>query len=545
MVNILPSERIWGVMVAKVAISNLVTRRNYSELEKHADEYIRTSGWNQLLKTIKSSGSPGKSRDALVSLLQLEAVGGTDSDIFKEFASLEGDTLNQIRAGALEHSMDILTEQIENRHTYFLDVDAMSTTPYAVLVKDVIDARKREIEQLSRNPSRIEVLGTYYGFTILMIDGSKPVDSTTRNRSYYYWRRGTYLDEDLTDSAVNAMRSLTKELGDEVDPQKTYRTLGSSRIFKSRCTKRTAEILANAVRIALYKAPGNRATAARTLGRTEDLRTLPFLHHRLPLEQNRTVRIALINALGKVGHWSSIDILKEVSSGGYWSKTQEAAVASIGKIYSPECRNALIQLVRSGRTSAKAAAIQALSNQNSQGLVEILTPYLTSKSRPVLRSSVLALAKLGKPGKAAIKRQAPLIIKRIGYDRPSKSAVVTMLEISGVGKMKPVHEYFAKRIKKMHRTLRRWTQNRNTSYSYYWRRWEQRARKKLVDFIRLATYLRPPFDEEFLRVVSDAKDADDDKHGITHALGRSPLAQALEEYELEIVYKQTFLSSYR
>ena len=293
--------------MAKATLVDLATRRQYSELEKRADEFIENEGWDALLRRLKFVRPEGKARDAVVALLQLEAIGGTDSDVFKEFESLEGDNLHQVRANATEHAMGILKEQIDNRHTYFLDIEAMTMTPYVVLVKDVIEARKRELEQLEGTPSRIEVLGTYYGFQILMTDGSKP-NVTPSGTGYYRWRRRTWLDEKITEDAANAVKSLTGELAEEVDMDKTYRTLGSNPVFKNRCTKVTATILADAVRLALYKTPGHRGTAARKLGRTGDSRALSFLHHRLPLEQNRRVRIAIAEALERVGHESSNDI---------------------------------------------------------------------------------------------------------------------------------------------------------------------------------------------------------------------------------------------
>ena len=136
----------------------------------------------------------------MIALLQLESVGGTDSDVFTEFSSLEGETLRQVRANAVSIVTDILTDQIENRHTYFLDIEAMTMTPYVILVKDVIDARKRELEKLEGNSSRIEVIGTYYGFQILLTDGSKPHEDQS-STGYYRWRRRTWLDERITATA--------------------------------------------------------------------------------------------------------------------------------------------------------------------------------------------------------------------------------------------------------------------------------------------------------------------------------------------------------
>ena len=526
----------------QVTIPILAKRRQYNELEKRADEHIKAEGWIDLLKLLQHAGSVGKARDAVVALLQLESVGGTDSDVFEEFAYLEGSSLREVRANAIDHVMRKLKEQIENHHTYFLDIEGMTMSPYVVLVKDVIDARKRELESLEGNPSRIDVLGTYYGFQILVTDGSKPQDGSSGTGYYRYYRR-TWLDESITSSAAEAIKKVTGELADEVDMDKTYRTLGSNAVFKDRCTKRTAEILANAVRIALYKTPGHRASAARKLGKTEDSRVLPFLHHRLPLEQNRRTRIAMAGALGSVGHESSIDVLRQglQSQTRYISKEGEAMIKALGGIYSPKAKETLIELLEARGNTTKGLAIQSLGKQDPEGLVELLSPYLVHKSRPVVRSSVLALSDLGAEGEDAIRTKAEVIIRRIGYDKPSIPALNKMLSISDVGARKQVHRYFAKRIGKLMQTLKHW-ERRSVSYSYYWRRREKIARQRLVDFLRLAcNNLDPPFDEDLLNAFTPAV-----RNEMTMDMKQSTLARALTRKKIrESVFEQTILSSYR
>ncbi len=533
-------------MMEQTTIERLATRRQYVELEKQADEHIKKEGWEDFLRLLEHCRSVGKAKDTVVALLQLESVGGTDSDVLKEFASLDGDNLRKVRANATEHVMNILKEQIETRHTYFLDIESMTLTPYVILVKDVIDARKRELEQLEGNPSRIDVLGTYYGFQILMTDGSKPHENSGTT-GYYRWRRRTWLDEQITETAANALKKITGELAEEVDMDKRYRTLGSNPVFRGRCTKATADILANGVRLALYKTPGHRAAAARRLGQTEDSRALSFLHHRLPLEQNRKVRIAIADALGRVGHELSIDVLKErvVNQGRYLSKEGEAMIRGLGGIYSPQCRETLIELLKAQGNTTRAIAIESLGKQEPTDLVELISPCLLDKSRPVVRASVLALAELGKEGEDAIRSKAAVIIKRIGYDRPSKAALTKMLEISGVEKMKSVHQYFAIRIKKLSRELGIWqqrTNNRSYNYGYYWRRRENRTKQRLNEFLSLASrYLRPPFDEDLLKSITPAV-----KREMNWTMEQTPLAQAVQhKVAKESTFEQAFMSSYR
>ncbi len=531
----------------KATLVQLATRRQYAELEKRADEFIKTEGWKAFLHRLKLVRPEGKARDAVIALLQLNAVGGTDFDVFKEFESLEGDNLRQIKANAVPLVMDILREQIEKKHTYFIDIDAMTMTPYVILVKEVIEARKRELEQLEENPSRIDVLGTYYGFQILMTDGSRPHDSQS-SYGYHRWRRRTWLDEQITDNAVNAMKKITGELADEVDMDKRYRTLGGNPVFKSRCSKTTASILANAVRLALYKVPGNRSTAARALGQTGDSRVLPFLHHRLPLEQSTKVRISMAEAIGRVGDKSSIDMLKEraIPRGRYLSKEGEAMVAALGGIYSKRSKETLIDLLKHDGNTTRAAVIQALSKQELPNLVELVSPYLVNRSRPVVRASVLALSELGGEGQAVIREKAPIVIKRIGYDRPSKHALTRILQISGVASMQEVHQYFAKRFERLSRELKRWQHQSNRGYSYYWRRRENRARERVIEYLRLASsHLKPPFDEDLLKSIRSILNMETGSNVFAAALGEGQLSKAVRTKQYrEVAWIQSFLSSF-
>ena len=517
----------------QATIPNLVARRNYLELEKRAEEYLQNDDWDGFLKRIHQTKSAGKARDALVTLLELEAVGGTDSNLFDEFANLEGATLHEVRLDGIPRTMELLKEQIETRHTYFLDVEGMAETPYAILVKEVIEARKKELTQLEKNPSRIDVLGTFYGFAILMAEGSKPHDTqTSPGYGWRRYRRRTWLDESISDNAANAVKSLTGQFAEEVDMDKRYRTLGSSPIFKSRCTKDTANILADAARLALYKVPGNRGTAARNLGRTGDSRVLPFLHHRLGLEQNGSVRINIAKSLGHVGHEESIDILKEhvQQPRRRLTKDLEAMIEAFGGIYSPACKEILMDLVTNAGNTIKAAAIKALGQQEPSGVIELITPYLEHKSRPVVRASVLALTEMGERTNEIITRKVPTILKRIGYDKRSQIAVTRVMQIPNISEMREVHEFFATKIYKLRKDAERWKGRGTTGgYSYWYRRREQRAIQKLRESVAMVNRsLKPPFQVELLNSVEAAVKMYTMTEDILTPLGHSQLAKAID-----------------
>ncbi|MFW9908676.1 MAG: HEAT repeat domain-containing protein, partial [Candidatus Thorarchaeota archaeon] len=531
----------------KATIVDSATKRRYAELEKQADEFIKTDGWEAFMSSLRHVRPEGKARDAVVELLQLHAVGGTDSDIFREFGTLEGNDLHQIRANAADHAIIILKDQISSKHTYFLDIEAMTMTPYVVLVKDVIEARKREIEQLKQNPSRIDVLGTYYGFQILMTDNSMPFESPN-TYGYRRWRRTTWLNGAITETAANAIKNLTSELSNEVDMDMTYKTLQRSSIFRNRCTQGTADILANAVRVSLYKVPGNRSSAASALGHTGDSRVLPFLHHRLPLEQSRYVRISIARALGTVGHESSIEVLKEraIVNRRYMSKEAEAMIDAIGRIYSPQCNEILTELLKHDGNTIKAAVIQALSKQDSPNVVELISPYLVHRTKPVVRASVFALSELGNAGTEAIIAKATNVIKKIGYDRLSINAFRKLLEISAIAEMPEVHQYFAGRVEKLGKELKRMRNSVNNSFGYYWRRWEARVRTRLVEYCKLAsTHLRPPFHSDLINSMKSVFKDQPDLINMINTLGRTPLIRAINGNPvMEDKFEQTYLPSF-
>ncbi|MFW9957903.1 MAG: HEAT repeat domain-containing protein [Candidatus Odinarchaeota archaeon] len=521
----------------KATIQDLVWRRQYSELENQAEEFIQSNDWAGFMDHIRNARSSGKARDAVVALLELDAVGGTDSDVFKEFSSLEGTSLQNIRVDAVEQAMEILKEQIENRHTYFLDVEAMSETPYAILVKDIIEARQREIAQLEGTPSRLDVLGTFYGFMILLTDGSKPYDASsmgTQNYGYryYYKHRRSWLDESITDSAADAIKKLTGDLAEPIEMDKTYRTIGNSSVFKKRCQKTTAAILADSVRLALYKVPGNRGAAARSLARTEDSRALEFLHHRLRLEQNRYVRASIATALGRIGHESSIDPLENLvqqQTHRYSSKESLAAVDALGGINSPRVRSVLLELMKVGKNEVKASAIQALSRQGTPGLVKVISPYLKHASRPVVRSSVTALLNLGREGEEAVKLAMPMVLSRMGTDKGSKAVLTKMLQLSDVGQMSLVQDYFAMRIKKQTSNVKRWqARSISTSYSYYWNRREIRARNELEWWLDLVSkHIHPPFSESLVNCIKSLFSSVSDSIRFSTILSKGPLAEEI------------------
>ena len=512
------------------AVFTSVSRRRHAELQKIAEGYVARGKWSQLVSEIAAVSPQGKARDAVVALLDLEAVGGTDSDLFTEFSSLEGDTLDDVRFSATQHAIELLKEQIADRHTYFIDVEQMAMTPFAILAQDVIEARKHELERLDSRPSRIDVLGTYYGYTILLTDGAKQQEGSTGYRGYRYWRRRTWLDEEINENAAEAIKRLTGEFAEEVDMDRTYQTIGNNPVFKKRCSPDTAKILADAVRLSLYKVPGNRAKAARALGRTGDSRALAFLHNRYAREQNRGALTAIAEALGRIGHESSTEPLKEyvMSSRRRQTKDVMAAVNSLGGIDAYEAQEALLGLLKEGSNAVKAKSIEALGRLESPDLVNILKPLLNHRSRPVLRATVKSLIADGGQGVGIVRENIGGILGKLGNDRVSYPVLRELFSLSGMGRRQDVQVYFAKRISRLTKEVKRWNTANNRYYGYWYQRRERRARRELEQVLRMAgEYTQSPFTSELLDSLDGIKNSFSEGLATLQIINRTRLAEAL------------------
>ena len=489
--------------MTKKSIERLVTWRQYEEVEKQAEDYIKSGEWEGFLTYIQDTPSTGKARDALVALLQLECVGGTDTDVFKEFADLKGTSLKQVRDNANELATALLKDQIENRHTFFLDTWTMVGSPFFSLIKLVSKARKRELANLEKNPSRLDVLRTFYGFTILTSVGAEPTKGWTDGFGRRHGTKGHYLEGNIVEEVSSALKHLAAEAGIEVDMDKRYETLGSSNLYKDRCMGVTSDILSNAVRLSLYRTPASRVKAARGLGKTEDSRALPVLDQRLRTEMNRKVRESILQAMGNIGHEDSLDTLFEhvrSSDERYSYSESMLSVQYIGSIRSEKSKEILIDLLRTRKNPVKAAAIYGLIEQDKTGLFNLVSPYLKDRSRPLVRASVIAMMSLGQEGEEAVKTNVSTIIKSIGTDRASKKALEMMFSIPTVGEIKSIHQFYARQIVRLEKELRQNTQRARLSWVY--RRIERKIVRELKEILLLVEkYLKHPFDDALVKAL--------------------------------------------
>ena len=489
-------------------------KRRNSELVPIAEAYTQRGEWRDFVSKLKTpfvkrypySTSIGMARDALVHLLQLEPVGGTDTDVFMEFGDLPGSTLEEVRQEALDHSIKLLRDQIANRHTFFLDAEAMAPTPFAVLLEDVLAARTKELEDLKPGTSRIPVLGTYYGFLILISEGASyrglPPQAAT---SYYAYRKHaptqTWLNAEIKEEAAAAIRNLTGELASAVDMDRTYRTLGSSDIFSKRCTPSTTSILENAVRLSLYKS--QRSGAATNLGGTGDSRALPFLHSRLPIEQNNGVLRSIAHALGYMAHASSASVLYErISNETSNSKQTMALVAPLGSIDAPETIEVLKALLNHKAYVVRTTAINCLERLRPPDFTEIIVPCLGEKTTSVVAAAMISLSNFGEDGARALRENITLVLSRVGKDKSIQRAFRQVLLAKGIGSLEEVHDYFAGKLKSeitaVKKSERSRARNPRRGPAYY------RGELKFTIGV-VMNYLKPPFSESLSTELENAR----------------------------------------
>ncbi|MGQ4912518.1 MAG: HEAT repeat domain-containing protein [Candidatus Thorarchaeota archaeon] len=486
-----------------LSVPEMVERRRYRELERVADEYARRGDWSLLVSEVQRCSPEGKSRDALVFLLELESVGGTDTDIFKEFSILKGDTLDEIRAEAHGVAIGLLREQIASRHTYFLDVQAMAATRFAILIDDVIETRRKEIQALPSQVSRLEVLATYYGFVILTTDGAIP-QKMDPGRDRWYWKHRTWLDEDIGTDALAAIREMTEELANPVDMTTRYQTLGDMRIFKKRCSADTARILADTIRLSLYKRPGNRIMAARSLGHMGDSRALRCLHSRLLADPSRRVQTEMACAIGNIGHECSVEVMRQYiqSIKAQYYRPLSQAVNALGRIDADTTRAVLIDLTETGSSSVKAAAIMSLSRLGSPNLLAIASSHIKSTSKVVTRAATFALLRLGTEGQEVVKMNAAIVLKRLIHDHPSRDILNEVFDIDGILDGPSFQETLSKEVDELTQMIlraRREQEQTSSTWLREWSRYEDKMKDQMKDLLKMISRVKPPYGE-FLEV---------------------------------------------
>jgi hypothetical protein len=466
-------------------LSEVIERRDYDTLTGIANSEIQNGHWEILVREMKGASKIGKARDALVNLLQLEELGGTDSNVFVVFSRLTGSDLIEIRLSAQDVAMAQLKKQLEHENTYFIDTEGIATSPFAVIFEEITQCRQSELAELKSNASRNDLLLTYYGFMILTMSGlsNRNADQITTSPYYRRWRRRYLGRPEIDHDVAGAITQLTQDFGTSTTINGKYETLGTSKFFSSKCEPYNSRILAEITRMTLYMTPWDRAKAARSLGNFGDARVLPHMHNCLRTESDYRARAKIAESIGLVGHDSSVDHLKRISrlSGRYDRKLAIAAVKGLGAIFSPKSTDYLAQIIEAGCGPLTAEAILGLSKQKYHGLPKILAPLLSLKSRPVLRATVEALLASGSQGQKIVAEMLPRVVRKLYTDRLAMHLIPKILDLEGAKANTEIQQFFVERLTK---SMRKLQQLGRVSNQWY------RARRERFERNRIETEIR-------------------------------------------------------
>ncbi|MFX1262322.1 MAG: HEAT repeat domain-containing protein [Promethearchaeota archaeon] len=387
--------------VSRGELARSIMMRDYGKVESLVDAKIQEIGWTKTAKHLVRLRNyktvPGNSlfpmrsgtfRDAMVRLLGLESISGIDTDLIGGFCDISASNLAELRRKILGPSHDILRNQIERRNTFFLDTDIMATSPYAVLVADLLESRSAEISDLASKPNLWEVFSTYYGFVVI----------TTGSVGNGF--------AGASKEAIEGVECLSQQFGDQV--KIPARLIKKSKDAFSNCSDYTRKLLWGLLRVAA-SGYDRRSTAVRELGNIGDERALPLLHSRL--ESNRGwVMPSLIEAVGKIGDPISLEFVKKLLDGRY---TRKHAIIALGGIRDPSILSHIKSAMDSGR-DLENPGIKALGESRHIDAVPILLKILRNKRGRKRVHAMYSLLSIGKEGVEALKTNKDLISGAIG-----------------------------------------------------------------------------------------------------------------------------------
>jgi len=305
----------------------------------------------------------------------------------------------------------MLREQIQ-RNTYFMDVEKMAASQYAILVEEVIEARKKEVESLSASADLTDILATYYGFKVLTTGVLlEPPDKLWRS-TYTFYIRTPKNPDGITETAADAFDELCDMLDRDIDLNKHYQTLGSNRKIKKKCSEEMAQLLRHIITMAFYRAHDDRRRSMLALAESGDSRAVPFLHLKTKTVVRRNEN-CLVMALRDIGHPSSFDILKDYLSHENW-RLREIALEAMGMYSCEEASIIILNRLDSNKVSYQRGALSALGYRKREVSIENIKPYLSNPK--YMAQALRALTNIGPEGK-----QAVLDEKETIWDRAIKS----------------------------------------------------------------------------------------------------------------------------
>jgi hypothetical protein len=383
--------------IADNRLASIIERREYTHLAEEINQHLKSGSWHSFIDAIERIsrmpeavvgwGIPlrkGIIRDALYEVLDLSPMIGLDGNFLNLFKSLDGRSLNTLRTEAQHAAFNYLSEQVRNGNTFFLDTSAMEASDLVVLVPDVVEARREQVLNLERNVHLADVCSTYYGFMLLTY-GSLANDIGG-----------------MPEAAIGSFEDLASQLGREL--RVGNESLHHSTTAFGHVSEYTRELLWSLLDLCIANHNGQ-VRAADALGQLGDSRAIGLLHLRLESSTDRRVRLAIITALGRIGHPESFSVLHGIMHRQdqrheqlhyRWSQDQRAAATAMGGIRHPEAERVL-----QDNMNNPSYPVEAFGLSRNGGYIDVILARVRnsrSRHRSEVISQLGALKSLGPEG---------------------------------------------------------------------------------------------------------------------------------------------------
>ncbi|MFQ5833944.1 MAG: hypothetical protein ACE5H4_14655 [Candidatus Thorarchaeota archaeon] len=472
-------------MIEEEPLARLIRLRRYEELDNVVDQLLQESGWPQVASQLENIPTPhaqsagpldilspthfdmpgepphyiteqvlvdrpwylsnedvgwgvrrGTLRDGIVHILGLQTVLGIDLDSLKPFEGIQASSLDELRQSAIPVAIDFLRSQAADHRTFFLDVDAMSVSPFAAAVSDIVEARKREVRALSEESQTNEVVGTYYGFKVLTegsIQNTRPVG--------------------FASSALEALDEMIQALGKQTRLShtrfKSWRRDTSSWLKAWEGYDDLTQTLLKA--IMLVSIGGRKRgipEGLRVMGVLGDSRALPTLHRLLELIPVRSDRLQmLLEAIGCVGHPSSFDYILPLAKKN--TVAGREALAQMPLIRSPKSTEHLLKVLAEvtwRQQSIVATRLWMTFDSRSEEVVRALwnrvsvtNDHRWYRERIMefvrARQAVTSLALIGEEGRTVVRKHPDVVaslIERLPYTLDKMRMLVLLRAVEGL-----------------------------------------------------------------------------------------------------------------
>jgi len=310
----------------------------------------------------------GLFRQAIFDALDISDLRGLDRDPLDIIDGMGRLKTNRGIASARAIAVRLLREQVSSGNTFFLDVTSLERSSAAVLIPDILETRRVEIERTCRGSiDACSLASTYYGFVFMT--------STIRDRL-----PDTGFERFLSGLGVDSA-NISCETCSNLDPAQVSFTNTSGQ---------GAELL-RAILTLTGKNSTERAAAAEELGRIDDPRAEPYLGAAVK-DQYSWVRKAAVTALGQIALPSSARVLAEALN-DFDSCVQTEAVQSL-IIIGHDAVPVLIDLLSHERRVGYADALQAVEVSHPRSL-DSFEAALAQRGRVARKLAAEALGLIG------------------------------------------------------------------------------------------------------------------------------------------------------